>query len=716
MTSLNTKLVTGDGRDITVADAVQLYKDEFSISKPVDGKISCVGGNNYSITARSRAVDFENLESVDTLKIYSLSTRPDQQFDKRIEAITCVSDSHLDTKSVSTISNNQRFIARLKLESSTEGQLLEIWDGSKLLKTIGTAYLADHGAIISDDHFGSFTWSPFGNQDKLLYVCQPRRQSSPTFFEDVGSPEALNINRGEAYIERRDWGEGFAGVEHTIIGLIDVQRDCHITIIEAKDYSLANPQWLDGGTKIVSTAYSELPRRLGLLGANSRPSRIMIHDLESKKLVLELKSESESFHSPRVDNSGEKFLFLANATFGIHTHTVKLFIYNFKTKTKLQVIDNETDKSEFFVQQIPKNCFTSDNKHILFVILNILNYDLCLFSIEGSKFNKIGFDTKNVIVFDFQHDIILASGSEVNKTPSLLVGALNLSKVAEAVTWHKIEDNIRSDDIEYEVLSIPTRDNSTSLSALLVKPCSKVLKLVGQPSELPTVVVIHGGPHNVSVDRYMPTFNVYAKLGLKSLLINYRGSIGVSEEYSQSICGKLGDLDLDDCLNIIRELVKKGILNKNKLIVQGNSHGGFLSCHLSCQDEFKFTSAIIKNPIVDISSAWIADIPDWILAECLGHKHYDVVSMPSSKDLTKMYECSPITKVSRANVPTLMLLGSQDKCVHLAQGQRWVEILRARGIDTICKVYEDGHGLDKVYVEADHTISAIIWILNHLNK
>lgn len=706
--------MTGDGRDIIIADAVQLYKDEFSISKPVDGKISRLGENNYNITARSQAIDFKSLESVETLKVYSLSTELDQRLCKRIEAVTCISGPHLDTESVSTISNNQRYVARLKFSSSAQEQLLEIWDGSKLLKTIGTAKLDDHGAIISGGQFGSFTWSPFGKQDKLLYVCQPRRQTSPTFFEDLGSPETLSINRGELYIERKDWGDGFAGVEHTMIALLDVERDCHITVIEAKDYSLANPQWLHGGTKIISTAYSELPRRLGLLGANSRPSRVMIHEVKSKALVLELKSESESFHSPHVDNSGEKFLFLANPTFGIHTHTVKLFIYNIKTNIKLQVIDTIANKSEFFVRQIPQNCFSSDNGHILFVTLNVMNHYLCLYSIESAKLYQINFDTKMVSVFDFQHDIILASGSEVNKTPSLLVGALNLAKVDEDITWHKIEDNIHLDDIEYEPLSILTRDDSTLLSALLVKPSLKVLKLVSQQSELPTVVVIHGGPHSAFVNSYMPTFNIYAKLGLNSLLINYRGSIGVSEEDSQTICGRLGDLDLDDCLYVIRELVKKGTLDKNKLIVQGGSHGGFLSCHLSCQDEFKFTSAIIKNPVVDISSAWISDVPDWILAECLGHKHYSNIWIPSSKDLTKMYESSPITKVSRANVPTLMLLGSRDKSVHLAQGQRWVEILRARGIDTLCKVYEDGHGLNKVYVEADHTISAIIWILNHL--
>lgn len=761
MTSLSTELVTGDGRKITVADVVQLYRDEVNQSVPSNGKIQRLGSNAYSLTARFSTVDCDTLESVKTFKIYSLLTKTGEHQEKYIESVRCVSDPNPVAELLSATSNNGRFLARLKSPArsgedngsdATKRQLLEIWDRSKLLKTIDTSELDVHGPITIEGQFSNFVWSPFGQQDKLLYICQPKRPKHVSFFKNSGpqnvsiegernkasqetkssSTSPSTVDRGDEFLKRDDWGESFNGLEHTIIGVLDVSLNCQITTIEAENFSLATPQWLDNGSKIVSVAYQELPRRLGLIYCNNRPSKIMIHDWKSssKGPEMELNSIMDSFHTPRVNHSGSEFIYLTNPSYGAHKHAVKLFMCNVRTKQVRQLVDGATKRSEFFVENLPRDCFTTDDKHMLLVTSDHLYHYMCLYSFDSSNFNRIKFPTTGLTVYDFRHDIILASGSEIDTTPTLFVAALNLSNINDVVAWHQIEDCVHLDEIEYEPFKLMTPDQSTFVSALLIKPNLRVLqenyaiksrgsneKLLNDTSVLATVTIPHGGPHSSFASYYMPTVAVYVRLGLKVLLINYRGSLGVSEEYVQSICGHVGDMDVNDCLHVIRELTKKGILDKNKLVIQGGSHGGFLACHLTCQDEFKFNSAIVRNPVIDISSMYsTSDIPDWAFTEGLGHRHYDFAFVPGSEDLRKMYECSPMSRASKANVPTLMQLGSRDRRVKMFQGERWVDILKARGVETVCKVYADKHSLDKTDVAADVTVSSIIWILSHLPK
>lgn len=756
MNSLSTELVTGDGRKISVANVVQLYRDEVNQSVPSQGKIQRLGGNAYSITARFNTVDCDSLESIKTFKVYSLQTKIGEHNEKSIESVRCISDPNPVAELLSAASNNGRFLARLKSPTNngsdaTKKQLLEIWDRSKLLKTIDTSELDSHGLINTDPSFGSFVWSPFGQQDKLLYVCQPKRPKYVSFFKDPGlenepldesniakpqdKPSSpLNIPRGEEYLQRSDWGECLNGIEHTIIAVLDVSSNCQITTIEVDNFSLATAQWLDNGTKIVSTAYQENPRKLGLIYCNNKPSKIMVHDWKSssREPVLEMDSKTESFHTPRVNHSGEEFIYLANPCFGAHGHAVNLFICNIRTMQVRKFVDGLTGNSDFFLEKtLLNNCFTSDDKYILLVIRDYLYQHMCLYSIENSNFIKIKFPTTGVTVYDFRYDMILASGSEIDTTPTLFVASLNLLNANDVVAWHQIEDCVHLDEIEYESFKLTTPDDQSAyVSALLIKPNLRVLqenyttktndsneKLIQQHTELPTIVCVHGGPHAAFAAFYMPVYVIFARLGLKSLLINYRGSSGVSEEYLQSLPGRVGELDIDDCLYVIRELVNKGIINQNKLVINGGSHGGFISCHLSCQDEFKFTSAIIRNPVTDLSTLYAtSDIPVWCYTEGLGHKHYDFGSVPSSGELKKLYECSPMSKSSKANIPTLMLLGNKDRRVPMFQGERWVDILRARGIETLCKVYADKHDLATVNVAADSTVTAIIWILSHLPK
>lgn len=54
-------------------------------------------------------------------------------------------------------------------------------------------------------------------------------------------------------------------------------------------------------------------------------------------------------------------------------------------------------------------------------------------------------------------------------------------------------------------------------------------------SHSPTVVILHGGPHSVSVSSYSKSSAFLASLGFNLLIINYRYSLGIPMQFTSYV-------------------------------------------------------------------------------------------------------------------------------------------------------------------------------------
>ena len=203
------------------------------------------------------------------------------------------------------------------------------------------------------------------------------------------------------------------------------------------------------------------------------------------------------------------------------------------------------------------------------------------------------------------------------------------------------------------------------------------------------------------------------------LIVNYRGSTGVDNQYIESLPQNVGQMDVKDVIDCIKYLTDKNLVDGSKLVLWGGSHGGFLVTHLSGQyHNFNFKACIARNPVIDISSMLEGtDIQDWNYFEAFGKsKPFSFDSVLGPDSLKVMFEKSPINWINDVKVPTLMMLGKRDRRVPMTQGMKYYRILKARGVKTRCLVYYDKHDLSKVDVDGDAFVNICLWILEHLNN
>ncbi|PON40165.1 Peptidase [Parasponia andersonii] len=81
----------------------------------------------------------------------------------------------------------------------------------------------------------------------------------------------------------------------------------------------------------------------------------------------------------------------------------------------------------------------------------------------------------------------------------------------------------------------------------------KIVDVINDACE-PLIVVLHGGPHSVSVTSFSKSLAFLSSIGFNLLIVNYRGSLGFGEEALQSLPGKVGTQDVNDVLTAINHV------------------------------------------------------------------------------------------------------------------------------------------------------------------
>lgn len=206
--------------------------------------------------------------------------------------------------------------------------------------------------------------------------------------------------------------------------------------------------------------------------------------------------------------------------------------------------------------------------------------------------------------------------------------------------------------------------------------------------ELPPLYVdVHGGPSGAECDYWAPVNQYLAAQGFAVFRPNMRGSWGHGMEFADAVIGDMGGKDLQDILNGVEYLVRRGLVDGNRVGIGGWSNGGFLSAWAVTQTN-RFKAAMMGAGISDWhnmhAQTTLADADVLLLAA-------DPLEKP------EVYrQRSPITYAARVTTPTLILHGENDSAVPVAQAYAFHRALREHNISTELVVYpREGHGLSE---------------------
>ena len=296
----------------------------------------------------------------------------------------------------------------------------------------------------------------------------------------------------------------------------------------------------------------------------------------------------------------------------------------------------------------------------------------------------------------------LADGSAltVRSTPLLPPEVVRLRRDGGPVPWTALNGGLAgSRTMRVSELRWRAPDG-TEIEGLLAEPA-------GPDEPRPLVVDIHGGPslafHHSWELRWAETLTA---AGYAVLMANPRGSAGRGQRFARANLSDPAGAEFDDILTGVARCVADGRADPGRVAAIGASYGGYL------------TAWAIAGGAVFRCGVVIAVISD--LVSCRGTANnapfYDYLLGGRPAELPARYlERSPVTRLSAASRPALILHGEQDRCVPLGQAQELYAGLREFGVPVEFVSYpREGHQAREPAHVADQQERVLRFLASHL--
>ena len=279
---------------------------------------------------------------------------------------------------------------------------------------------------------------------------------------------------------------------------------------------------------------------------------------------------------------------------------------------------------------------------------------------------------------------VFIGGSPTSPTA---VVRLDLEKKQVEVLKQSIELEIESGYLSIpEAIEFPTENNLTAY-AWFYPPQNK--DYISPEGELPPLIVkSHGGPTAATAASFNLKIQYWTSRGFAFLDVNYGGSTGYGRAYRERLNNNWGIVDVDDCVNAAKYLVKQGKVDGEKLAIAGGSAGGYTTlAALTFQDTFKAGASYYGVSDLEALATDTHKFESRYLDGLIG-------KYPEEKEIYK--QRSPIYYTDKLNCPIIFFQGLEDKIVPPNQAEKMVEAIKAKGLPVAYVAYEgEQHGFRK---------------------
>ena len=222
----------------------------------------------------------------------------------------------------------------------------------------------------------------------------------------------------------------------------------------------------------------------------------------------------------------------------------------------------------------------------------------------------------------------------------------------------------------------------------------------------PLLVENHGGPILNYGDRFTSEIQLYAAGGYVVFYPNPRGSTSYGEEFANLLYNNYPGQDYNDVMDGVDYLVKKGIVDNNKLFVTGGSAGGIMTAWMIGKNK-RFKAAVVVKPVMNwISKTLVAD-------NYFGYANSRYPGQPW-ENFETYWKFSPLSLVGNISTPTMVMVGMNDLRTPPSEAKQLYHALKLRKIETVLvEIPGASHGIAK---KPSNLISKVAHVLAWLNK
>jgi dipeptidyl aminopeptidase/acylaminoacyl peptidase len=210
-----------------------------------------------------------------------------------------------------------------------------------------------------------------------------------------------------------------------------------------------------------------------------------------------------------------------------------------------------------------------------------------------------------------------------------------------------------------------------------------------EPTNLPTVLFVHGGPWARDTWGYSPTVQWLANRGYGVLQVNYRGSTGYGKAFLNAGNREWAAKMHDDLIDAVEWLIGQGISDPKKIAIMGGSYGGYATLvGLTFTPDVFACGVDIVGPS-NLITLMQSIPPYW--KPLLANMYHRVGNMETEPEFLKAR--SPLFLVDKIIKPLLIGQGANDPRVKQAESEQIVEAMQNAGKPVEYALYTDeGHG------------------------
>ncbi|KAF5342853.1 hypothetical protein D9757_014920 [Collybiopsis confluens] len=618
-----------------------------------------------------------------------------------------------------------RAVLRETGDDKDKKRFVEIWRDDALLACKDVT--DKHGIFFADDFFSSLSFSP--SEKSIIYAAEKKKPSEK--------------NSVAKFKYQQPFGEGLIGKSNPGLFLFEWESDK----LSSLQYDC--PAWFGQAlfhpsqeNKIFATGYEAAAdeKTLGILFCFNHPSGIWEISLDRKEeteeetidcQVRKLTDSHLSCRSPRVVTGDGKstLLWIAQDTGGPHWSTASLHSCDIthsvdpsQTRTLVEKVW-EPENGGFpglYPQQLPRYAHIQwgQGDHIIVGTGWGSRYTIVLISLKDGAIRELTPVTDDIpwswtSFLTAEGNRLLGVRSFVTRPPEVVLGEFDATG---SVSWKVIHKPVLSkqlqeklDSLTVKIVPIPERfpaetiliQHKTALEEQKIQPC---------------ITLIHGGPHAAESVTFTPSTVASALEGYTISVPNYTGSTGYGEKYIRALIGKCGTLDVGDCIQSVRHLVRTGVASEGH---------GCLSVEEVMEDTWALTwpasfqtclQQSLHETLWYLLERWPLPISQigvllnsglitlsFALARTSRYTDAAVQKQRSPRLITPekykaVYDASPIAHVHNVKAAMLLLVGDSDKRVPPIQGVNYYHALRAlRGDDPDVELLMfggEGHALD----------------------